>query len=205
MGPALNRRDHGGDILLRRVETFLATAIGRIFSGGDATETLALARLACDVPPDDPRADVWTPISSVNAPAPRLFFASGWDSRNLFIWGGVNSRFQPLPDGKLYDTSTGVWKTVSRNNAPTPRLGPTVVWSGQEFIVWGGSDVDGNPIGTGAKYNPAHNVWTTITTVGAPAARSNQTAIWNGSRMIIWGGSGPCCNMWFNDGFAYTP
>src|SRR5204863_2567511 len=45
MGPALNRRDHGGDILLRRVETFLATAIGRIFSGGDATETLALARL----------------------------------------------------------------------------------------------------------------------------------------------------------------
>ena len=24
----------------------------------------------------------------------------------------MNSRFQPLPDGKLYDTSTGVWKTV---------------------------------------------------------------------------------------------
>jgi predicted TIM-barrel fold metal-dependent hydrolase len=58
LGPALNRRDGGGDILLQRVETFLATAIGRIFSGGDAAETLALARLACDVPDEDPRADV---------------------------------------------------------------------------------------------------------------------------------------------------
>src|SRR4051812_49302744 len=45
-GPALNRRERTTDVLLQRVETFLATAIGRIFSGGDAAETLALTKLA---------------------------------------------------------------------------------------------------------------------------------------------------------------
>jgi len=67
VGPALNRRERTTDVLLQRVETFLATAIGRIFSGGDATETLALARLACDVPPDDPRADVCQSITELLA------------------------------------------------------------------------------------------------------------------------------------------
>jgi predicted TIM-barrel fold metal-dependent hydrolase len=58
LGPALDLRERPQDLLLQRVETFLASAIGRIFSGADGHETLALARLACDVPPDDPRADI---------------------------------------------------------------------------------------------------------------------------------------------------
>jgi hypothetical protein len=41
--------------------------------------------------------------------------------------------------------------------------------------------------------------------VGAPPARSNHTAVWDGARMVVWGGSGPCCNNWYNDGYAYTP
>ena len=62
LGPALDRRERPSDVLLSRVETFIATAIGRIFSGADATETLALAKLACDVPPDDPHADICASI-----------------------------------------------------------------------------------------------------------------------------------------------
>lgn len=62
LGPALGQRERPHDLLLRRVETFLTTAIGRIFSGNDGHETIALARLACDVPPDDDRADVCTSI-----------------------------------------------------------------------------------------------------------------------------------------------
>src|SRR3954469_10400229 len=58
LGPALDQRERPADLLLERVDTFLTTTIGRIFSGDDGSETLALARLACDVPPDDPRADV---------------------------------------------------------------------------------------------------------------------------------------------------
>jgi hypothetical protein len=105
---------------------------------------------------------------TVNAPSPRLFFASAWDSMNLFVWGGVNSSFKPLPDGKLYNTRTGVWRRISRANAPTPRLGQTVVWSGSAFIIWGGADPDGNPIGTGANYDPVANQWTATTTTALP-------------------------------------
>jgi predicted TIM-barrel fold metal-dependent hydrolase len=78
LGPAVGRREFTADVLLARVSTFLASAIGRIFSGGDGEETLALARLACDVPPDDPRADVCASIvraldmhDAVATPPPR--------------------------------------------------------------------------------------------------------------------------------------
>jgi uncharacterized protein len=58
LGPALDRRERPEDLLLQRVETFLTAAIGRIFGGGDGSETIALARLACQLPLDDPRAQV---------------------------------------------------------------------------------------------------------------------------------------------------
>ena len=56
-------------------------------------------------------------------------------SHGLFICGGVNSCFEPLPNGKLYNTRAGVWRTIFGTNAPTPRLGATCVWSSKEFIV----------------------------------------------------------------------
>jgi predicted TIM-barrel fold metal-dependent hydrolase len=62
LGPALDRRARPVDSLLQRVETFLTTAIGRLFSGDDGRETLALARLACDVAGDDPQAAVCASI-----------------------------------------------------------------------------------------------------------------------------------------------
>jgi predicted TIM-barrel fold metal-dependent hydrolase len=62
LGPALNVRAPATDVLLQRIQMFLATAVGRIFSGADGTETLALARLACDLPEDD---DYWAVCASV--------------------------------------------------------------------------------------------------------------------------------------------
>jgi len=80
LGRALDLRERRQDLLLQRVETFLTTAIGRIFSGQDGHETLALARLACEVPPDDPRAavcasiirllDLHDKVADVGAPEP---------------------------------------------------------------------------------------------------------------------------------------
>jgi predicted TIM-barrel fold metal-dependent hydrolase len=46
------------DALLDRVATFLVSALARALDGGDPAEMLALARLACDVPPDVPQAPV---------------------------------------------------------------------------------------------------------------------------------------------------
>ncbi len=46
------------DPTLDRVVTHLCSSIGRVFVGADAAETTALARLACDVHPDDEVAPV---------------------------------------------------------------------------------------------------------------------------------------------------
>jgi hypothetical protein len=46
------------DIQLERVFTHLISAMGRAFGGGDPSEQLALARLACAVGEDSPLADV---------------------------------------------------------------------------------------------------------------------------------------------------
>jgi predicted TIM-barrel fold metal-dependent hydrolase len=46
------------DPLLDRVHTFLASAIGQMFNGVEPTETLDLARLACEVGDDAPQAAV---------------------------------------------------------------------------------------------------------------------------------------------------
>ena len=78
LGPALGRRELPRDVLLERVSTFLAMAIGRIFSGDDGAETLQLARLACDVPDHDPHAGVFASIielfeihEAIASPPPR--------------------------------------------------------------------------------------------------------------------------------------
>jgi predicted TIM-barrel fold metal-dependent hydrolase len=62
LGPALDKRELHSDVLLSRVNTFLHTAIGRIFSGQDAEETIALARLACYAGDEEPQREVFRSI-----------------------------------------------------------------------------------------------------------------------------------------------
>ena len=62
----------------------------------------------------DPRTDTWIAISTTDARSPRLFFTAGWDSTNLFIWGGgVDSGVRPLGNGKPYNTVAGVWRNIT--------------------------------------------------------------------------------------------
>jgi uncharacterized protein len=63
LGPAMNLRAPAADLLMQRIGTFLATAIGRIFSGADGAETLALARMACDLPEGDEYAPLCASIA----------------------------------------------------------------------------------------------------------------------------------------------
>jgi hypothetical protein len=62
LGPALNRREIADDILLLRVSAFLHTAVGRIFSGDDGEETIALAKLACYAGEEEPHREVFATI-----------------------------------------------------------------------------------------------------------------------------------------------
>jgi hypothetical protein len=58
LGPAVGPESLAADPLLDRIYTFLVSAIGQMFNGVDPTETLALATLASDVPPDSPHDEL---------------------------------------------------------------------------------------------------------------------------------------------------
>ena len=58
LGPAPGGESIARDLLLERVAAYLQTAIGRMLLSDDAQETLALARLACEVGEDSAQAPV---------------------------------------------------------------------------------------------------------------------------------------------------
>jgi uncharacterized protein len=85
LGPPAGIESLSRDPLLERVYSFLVSAIGQMFNGVDPLETLALARLACDVGPDAPHARVHESIVSL------LDARASYDARG----DGRPSRFAP--------------------------------------------------------------------------------------------------------------
>jgi predicted TIM-barrel fold metal-dependent hydrolase len=65
LGPPAGIESLSRDPLLERVYSFLISAIGQMFNGVDARESLALARLACDVGHDAPHGPVFESIVSL--------------------------------------------------------------------------------------------------------------------------------------------
>jgi predicted TIM-barrel fold metal-dependent hydrolase len=62
LGPAVGERERAPHVLLDRVSEFLMLATIASFRGGDPTEMLALAQLACDVPEEIDDAPVFEAI-----------------------------------------------------------------------------------------------------------------------------------------------
>ncbi len=65
VGPPIGERERASHLLLERVSEFLLLGAIATFRGGDGTEMLALARLACDVPEDIDDAPVFAVIRSL--------------------------------------------------------------------------------------------------------------------------------------------
>jgi uncharacterized protein len=65
VGPPIGERERAPHVLLDRVAEFLMLATIASMRGADAAETLALARLACDVPDDIDDAPVFEAIRSL--------------------------------------------------------------------------------------------------------------------------------------------
>jgi predicted TIM-barrel fold metal-dependent hydrolase len=61
-GSALGEREQAPHVLLDRLAQFVLLATIQLFRGGDAAEMLALARLACDVPPEIDDAPVFAAV-----------------------------------------------------------------------------------------------------------------------------------------------
>lgn len=67
LGPAPGRERLTTDLLVERVSSWLMVAFGRLVAGGLAEEPVALARLACRVPLDEPNAAVLAGIGGLLA------------------------------------------------------------------------------------------------------------------------------------------
>ena len=150
----------------------------------------------------NPLTNIWTPISTTNAPTARTWHTAIWTGTEMIIWGGETNT------GAKYNPSTNTWTAISTTNAPAARSNHTAIWTGTDMIIWGGQATSLIYYNTGAKYNPATNTWTAIATTNAPTGRVNHTAIWDGTAMIIWGGYYYDFNLFevsFNTGGQYNP
>src|SRR5438093_485898 len=140
----------------------------------------------------DPIADLWQPVSIVNAPVGRNSATSVWTGSRVVVWGG-HSGPDTFNTGGLYDPASDSWSQVSTTNAPSARTEHTAVWTGSRMLIWGGrgGSNGGMPTNTGGQYDPAADSWMATNTTGAPTPRYKHTAVWTGSRMIVRAGHSP--------------
>ena len=82
-GPAIGEHDHPSHVLLERVSAFLMLGALATMRGGDGTEMLALARLACDVPEEVDDAPVFAAICDLIDTYDRLTEADATDRRRF--------------------------------------------------------------------------------------------------------------------------
>ncbi|MGB3005713.1 MAG: hypothetical protein WBC06_04335 [Chitinophagaceae bacterium] len=165
----------------RVLETVLWTGTEMIVWGG---RDLANTNFYNDGAKYNPVTDIWTPITSSNAPSIRCDHTAIWTGTEMIIWGGNNSTDQ-LQTGAKYNPFTNTWTTITITNTPVKRNRHTAVWTGSEMIIWGGNNA--GFLNSGGRYNPSTDNWVAVSTVNAPSPRPFPFAAWTGTKMIIWG------------------
>jgi uncharacterized protein len=102
-GPAIGERDRAPHVLLDRVSEFLLLGAIATMRGGDGTEMLALARLACDVPDEVDDAPVFAAIRSLLDNHDQLAAESPTDRRRLafLILAATAARTPDVPVPQL--------------------------------------------------------------------------------------------------------
>jgi N-acetylneuraminic acid mutarotase len=139
-----------------------------------------------------PANNLWTALSTNDAPAGRGFHTAIWTGSEMLIWGGQNNdnpnKNDLYADGGRYNASGNYWTPITTNGAPTARVGHTAVWTGSEMIIWGGPNT-GTDREPGGRFDPASGTWTPTELVGSPGTTGNHTAVWTGSGMLVFGGA----------------
>lgn len=98
-GPAVGEREQAPHLLLDRLAQFVLLGTIQLFRGGDAEEMLALARLACDVPPEIDDAPVFAAVLRLIDLHDRLAEADPGDRRTraLLILAATVARTPAVP------------------------------------------------------------------------------------------------------------
>jgi len=169
----------------RAAHTAIWTGSEMIVWGGSANEPPGYFNTGARY---NPSANIWTPISTVNAPAARHDARAVWTGTEMIVWAGYDNGYRN--DGARYNPSTDTWTPMTSANAPEARAGGVcAVWTGIEMIVFGGGN-GSILVNTGGRYNPTTNSWTALTSTNAPQGRGiHNGAVWTGSEMIVWAGS----------------
>lgn len=98
-GPAAGEREQAPHLLLDRLAQFLLLAAIQMFRGGDGSEMLALARLACDIPSDIDDAPVFAAVLELLDLYARLAMDEPGDrrTRTLLILAATVARTPDVP------------------------------------------------------------------------------------------------------------
>ena len=155
----------------------------------------------------DPSTDTWTPISSANAPSPRIVNQAIWTGSEMIVFGGSSSDAAINTyhnDGGFYDPLTDTWTPFT---APwtEPRTGSAIAWTGTSLIVW---DSQGFSPETprGGRYFPGTNSWAALPRIpGEEELIIEGAAVaWTGTQMILWSGLDSMFGDTPSGGFIYT-
>jgi len=105
----------------------------------------------------DASSDVWTPVTTTNAPSARYSHSLVWTGSKAIVWGGFSASGYEAT-GSQYDPLLDSWQALPTSNAPSARAGHSGVWTGTQMVVWGGGNVSGG-LNTGGRLVPALNVF----------------------------------------------
>ena len=166
----------------------------------------------------NPQTDIWTSISTINAPTSRQGHSAIWAGDKMIVWGGEDGCKGTPPnlcnsfnDGGIYDPLEDKWTPIVPDDIIDKRAVFNMVWTGKEMIIWGGYKYIG-PGGTsialndGGIFYPKTSQWKVISMDNAPSKRHDNPSVWTGEEMVIWGGYNfPWDNTYTNTGASYNP
>lgn len=138
----------------------------------------------------------WSPLPTVNAPAPRRLASLGFVAGRLMVLGGNEAAFDP---------TAGAWSAAPPSGLPTATSDQKVLVAGSTLVVV--------PNGTSGAmklsiYDAQANTWSAATTADAPRDRRWHAAALVGDEVVVHGGVqyGTPSRSMFDDGyhFAYS-
>jgi uncharacterized protein len=119
VGPPVGEREQAPHVLLDRLAQFLLLATIQMFRGGDGSEMLTLARLACDIPADIDDAPVFAAVVELLDLYDRLAAADPEDRRprSLLILAASVARTPDVPLPRVAGADR-----LAASPAPAPAL-----------------------------------------------------------------------------------
>lgn len=124
----------------------------------------------------NPSTQIWTALTTTNAPTARLEAEPLQIDSGMFIFGGLNSSYVPINNSKIFNYSTNSWLSISATNIPTARTQPGLVWTGNKVVLYGGTNASNAVENNGKIYTPSPtDSWTTLPTTSAPQFDSYRT------------------------------